>query len=163
MEETRYYGIYRAVVMSAKDPQGLNRLKIKVPQVLGDVQTDWVWNIEGVSYEYEMPDVGQGVWAMFIAGDVDQPVWVGTAGKPLKKNWQTYLKTMPKATYPNSIKTTKSARGLTQFDLIETIITMAQKIKTLEDEVDVLQSQMTTAQNNISNLQGRVSALESNP
>jgi hypothetical protein len=163
VEDTKYYGVYRAVVTASKDPKGLNRLKVQVPQIMGDVQTDWVWNIEGVSYDSEVPEVGQGVWVMFVAGDVDQPIWIGTAGKTKKQRWHTYLKTMPPATYPDSIKTRKSSRNQTQFDLIQTIITMAQKIETLEEDVDVLQSEMDTAQANISNLQNRVSALESNP
>lgn len=47
MHVTDYCGTYRAVVVDNKDPKGLGRLKLMVPQVLGEQVTDWAWPVTG--------------------------------------------------------------------------------------------------------------------
>ena len=76
----RFYGLYRGVVFSNTDPLGQGRLRLKVPQVLADQITDWVWvkNTPGVTSS--PPEVGAGVWVLFEGGDPSFPVFVGTFG-----------------------------------------------------------------------------------
>lgn len=77
----RYYGKYRGVVTDNQDPNNLGRIKAKVPEVLGDVETGWAlpcspYAGNGVGH-YTVPPIGSGVWIEFEAGDVSRPVWSG--------------------------------------------------------------------------------------
>lgn len=74
----RYYGIYAGEVTAVKDPLKKNRLKFKVPQVLGDEPTDWSYGAES---RLGSPKIGQGVYVMFLGGDPSHPIWFGTFGK----------------------------------------------------------------------------------
>lgn len=53
--DKRFYGIYRALVANNADPDGLGRLKLKVPQVLGDAITTWAWPITGSISQSKVP------------------------------------------------------------------------------------------------------------
>jgi len=76
----RFYGVYRGVVASTQDPQGLGRLKLKVPQILANQETEWAWPVEKYGTSTVIPNVGQGVWTMFEGGDPSYPMWIGTFG-----------------------------------------------------------------------------------
>ena len=72
------FGIYRGSVSDNNDPEGLMRLRLVVPQVFGtETVTGWAWPCIGVG-DTDVPDNGAPVWVMFIGGDVEHPVWVGT-------------------------------------------------------------------------------------
>ena len=45
--DKRFYGIYRGIVVDGNDPENRGRIKLKVPQILGDVSTGWAWEIVG--------------------------------------------------------------------------------------------------------------------
>lgn len=47
MHVTDYCGIYRGIVVDNKDPKNLGRVKLMVPQVLGEQVTDWAWPVTG--------------------------------------------------------------------------------------------------------------------
>jgi hypothetical protein len=73
---SRFYGIYRANVVSALDPANRRRLQIQVPDILG---TALVWAEPCVPPKSRaQPHTGSAVWVQFEAGDPDRPVWVGT-------------------------------------------------------------------------------------
>lgn len=55
MHVTDYCGIYRAVVVDNKDPKGLGRVKLMVPQVLGEQVTDWAWPVTGAYSQSKTP------------------------------------------------------------------------------------------------------------
>jgi hypothetical protein len=74
----RHYGIYRGVVTTNSDPENLNRIKVTVPQLTGDAETNWVYPFDN-SYPYT-PAVNSGVWIQFEAGDPSYPVWSGAFG-----------------------------------------------------------------------------------
>jgi len=40
-EDKRFYGIYEGICTNNADPTNKNMIKLKVPQVLGDAETDW--------------------------------------------------------------------------------------------------------------------------
>lgn len=55
MSSPKYYGIYRGKVVNTGDPKGLGRLTLKVPQVLGDQETNWAYPITGVPENRKVP------------------------------------------------------------------------------------------------------------
>lgn len=77
------FGVHYGVVCQNKDPDGLNRIKIRLPWLdNGDVdQTHWaqlVTPMEGNEFGwFTLPDVDDVVAVMFIAGDTSQPVVLG--------------------------------------------------------------------------------------
>jgi uncharacterized protein involved in type VI secretion and phage assembly len=77
----RHFGKYRGTVNDNQDPRNQGRLKVEVPEILGDVVSGWALpclpyagDKSGV---YTVPAVGSGVWVEFEAGDVSRPIWVG--------------------------------------------------------------------------------------
>lgn len=45
--DKRFYGIYRGVVIDSNDPENKGRIRVKVPQILGNAVTGWAWEIVG--------------------------------------------------------------------------------------------------------------------
>lgn len=81
-DTSRHYGKYRGLVTDNQDPKNLGRIRARVPEVLGTVETGWALpalpyasNNEGF---YTIPPAGAGVWMEFEAGDVSRPLWTGT-------------------------------------------------------------------------------------
>jgi hypothetical protein len=54
--DEKYFGLYRGVVVDNGDPKNFGRIKMLVPQVMGEQITDWAWPVGGaisqVSYPY---------------------------------------------------------------------------------------------------------------
>jgi len=77
----RYLGRYRGEVLDVEDPKSIGRVKVKVPEVLGDVDSGWALPAFAATGDgsgiYAVPPVGAGVWVEFEAGDLARPVWVG--------------------------------------------------------------------------------------
>jgi uncharacterized protein involved in type VI secretion and phage assembly len=77
----RHYGKYRGTVTDNSDPRNQGRLKAKVPEILGDVDSGWALPCAPYAGDqtglYTVPAVGAGVWLEFEAGDVSRPIWVG--------------------------------------------------------------------------------------
>jgi uncharacterized protein involved in type VI secretion and phage assembly len=77
------YGLHYGVVCQNKDPDNLDRIKVRFPWLdNGDTdQTHWaqlLTPMEGKKFGwYTLPDVDDVVVVMFIAGDISQPVIVG--------------------------------------------------------------------------------------
>ena len=75
-----HYGIQRAIVKENRDPLNLRRIKVVVPQITGidkDTTTDWVYPVYATA---KPPAIGQGVYILYVAGDPEFPVWIGTFG-----------------------------------------------------------------------------------
>ena len=80
----KFFGKYRATVISNKDPQERGRLQLMIPDVLGSVNSQWAEAcapLAGPSGTmlgiYLVPQIGSSVWAEFEQGDIDYPIWVG--------------------------------------------------------------------------------------
>ena len=41
--DKKFYGIYRGICLDVKDPISKSRIRVKVPQILGEQVTDWAW------------------------------------------------------------------------------------------------------------------------
>jgi uncharacterized protein involved in type VI secretion and phage assembly len=82
LDNTRY-GVQYGVVVQNKDPDGLNRIKVKFPWLDdGDTdQTHWAQlstPMEGNKFGWlALPDIDDAVIVMFVAGDSSQPVILG--------------------------------------------------------------------------------------
>jgi hypothetical protein len=73
--DKRFYGIYRAICIDNEDPEGMGRITMQIPQVLGEAITTWADQITGLPN----PDPGTVVWAMFLGGDPNFPLWIGAS------------------------------------------------------------------------------------
>lgn len=56
MSSNQFFGLYRAVCVANDDPDDKNRIKVKVPQVLGDSVSDWAWPCLPVTSNADHPD-----------------------------------------------------------------------------------------------------------
>lgn len=82
--EKRYWGKYRGIVADDQDPMRLARLKCRVPEIIGDMVTDWASPTVipyggGLNYgAFEVPPIGSAVFVVFESGDVNRPTYGGT-------------------------------------------------------------------------------------
>lgn len=81
--QRKYLGKFRAIVKDNNDPQGLGRVRLLVPSVLGDSETDWAlpcFPYGGGSGQgfIAIPPVDAMVVAEFMEGDVSSPIWTGS-------------------------------------------------------------------------------------
>lgn len=82
MRDNKYYGVYQGVVTNINDEEKRGRIRVKCPDALGaDVESAWCDPMIPVAYDgggdFCIPQVDETVWMMFIAGDVNRPVWMG--------------------------------------------------------------------------------------
>ncbi|MFD0119448.1 phage baseplate assembly protein V [Streptomyces sp. NPDC058320] len=77
----RHLGKYRGTVTDHHDPRNQGRVRVRVPEVLGETESSWA--LPCVPYagngtgSFACPPVGAGVWVEFEAGDVSRPIWTG--------------------------------------------------------------------------------------
>ena len=79
----RRYGKFRGVVSDNRDPEKRGRLKLRVPSVLDQEETDWALPClpygGGTGYGlFLVPPPGAQVWVEFEEGDLHRPLWTGT-------------------------------------------------------------------------------------
>ena len=142
-----FAGVYRATVVNNRDPKKQRRLQVELTTSVGHF-TDWVWPIEPANISTEVPDIGQGVWVHFQAGDHEYPTWSGSFGKHRGKSKRLYIKALSDSvnisTVTSYVKTVKQADGTTEIDLMSTVIAMANALKDHETRIASLESQLTT-------------------
>ena len=88
-DSVKYEGIYRGAVLDNNDPDMLGRIKVNVFGVYRDIAaTDLPWCVPmqpssigaGSGFGlFSVPRIGSIVFVMFEAGDVYQPIYVGSA------------------------------------------------------------------------------------
>lgn len=143
----RYYGLYRGVVKDNKDPDKQRKLKVSVPQTTGNEITGWAWPVEPSSIHTEIPVLGQGVWVVYIGGDPDFPVWIGSYGKNLGKNKLVYIKSLPNTEaltgITDQVILLPNSDGTKEVDLVATILAMANKIKVQRTDYTALALRVT--------------------
>jgi hypothetical protein len=137
----RFYGVYRGSVYDIKDPLNKRRIKVVVPQVLGDFPTEWIWAREDASTKTQVPAVGQGVFVMFEGGDPSHPIWMGTFGKNADSGKHGLIKPLSASTtLQSSIVTATFSDGTIEVDILATLVALANKVHTLETQVAALQA-----------------------
>jgi uncharacterized protein involved in type VI secretion and phage assembly len=77
----RYFGKYRGLVQDVNDPEKLGRLRAQVPGIYENDDSPWAWPavpFAGSNHGLVLlPEVGDGVWIEFEAGDPSLPIWTG--------------------------------------------------------------------------------------
>jgi uncharacterized protein involved in type VI secretion and phage assembly len=78
---TRFYGKYRGKVANAEDPEQLGRIQALVPEIYGEVTSPWAMPaapFAGKQHGFVfIPEIEDGVWIEFEAGDISHPIWTG--------------------------------------------------------------------------------------
>jgi Type VI secretion system/phage-baseplate injector OB domain len=140
-------GVYRATVTNNKDPKKQRRLQVELTTSVGH-STEWIWPMEPANISTEVPDIGQGVWVHFQAGDHEYPVWFGVFGKHKGKSKRLYVKALLNSVNISNltsyIKTKKQPDGTTEIDLMDTLIAMANKLKDHETRIVTLEGKSHT-------------------
>jgi hypothetical protein len=77
----RYFGKYRGLVHEVPEDEHLGRIVARVPSVYGDGTSPRAWPavpFAGQDHGFVvLPEVGDGVWIEFEAGDPSKPIWTG--------------------------------------------------------------------------------------
>ncbi len=151
-DSTKFFGLYRAIVIDNKDPEGHRRLKVKIPQLNDSDVTNYCWPQEVSSTRSQVPNIGEGVWVQFEGGDPSYPIWSGTFGKP-QKDKRINIKVLPDTTSLSGIQDThivteRTANGTTEVDLVATLLAMANRIKTLETALALVRTTLATRTSN---------------
>jgi uncharacterized protein involved in type VI secretion and phage assembly len=81
MNNGRFFGKYRGMVLNNIDPMQMGRLQVQVPDVTGLAPATWAMPcapVAGIQNGlFALPAIGSGVWVEFEQGSIDHPVWVG--------------------------------------------------------------------------------------
>lgn len=81
-EGPRFYGKYRATVVSNLDPQTQGRIQVQLGDRYGLFPATWAMPSvafagKGMAGMVALPPVASMVWVEFEAGDPDYPIWSG--------------------------------------------------------------------------------------
>jgi len=72
-------GLYRGTCLDNMDPMARGRVRVRVPEALGDRDSAWALPCRALGAPGGAPPaVGSAVWVMFEAGDPNRPVVLGT-------------------------------------------------------------------------------------
>jgi uncharacterized protein involved in type VI secretion and phage assembly len=76
-----YFGKYRGLIKNVDDPLKIGRVTATVPEIYGEEECPWALpavpfagNKHGLVL---IPEVNDGVWIEFEAGDISRPIWTG--------------------------------------------------------------------------------------
>jgi len=86
-QATKYWGKYRGHVTDTEDPERRGRIRVTVPSVLGDSDSQWAEPAfpygGGSNYGFvAVPPVDSAVIVEFLEGDASAPIWTGTFWRP---------------------------------------------------------------------------------
>ncbi|OQX17040.1 MAG: hypothetical protein BWK76_10880 [Desulfobulbaceae bacterium A2] len=80
----RHFGKHRGIVREVGADDNLGRIKALVPAVYGEEETALSpWALPCVPFAGQdhglvlVPEIGDGVWIEFEAGDISRPIWTG--------------------------------------------------------------------------------------
>ena len=81
--DQKRYGKYRGFVSNNADPEKRGRLKLYIPSVMGDQESDWALPclpFGGLAEQglFVVPEINAQVWVEFEEGDPQRPIWTGT-------------------------------------------------------------------------------------
>lgn len=109
--QRRAWGKYRGFVVDNQDPQKMARVKLRVPALLGEAETDWALPClpcGGLANQgfFAVPQVGAQLWVEFEGGSLDHPIWTGTF-------WQAAGDIPPEVQDPPTTTLLRSPQGHT--------------------------------------------------
>lgn len=128
----RYYGVYAGQVTANKDPLKKNRLKFKVPQVLGNEPTDWSY---GTDPRFGVPKIGQGIYVLFLGGDPSHPIWCGVIGKGKGAGKPGLMENFTGST--SGLILTVAPDGSSSVDVLKTLASFQVRIAQLEADMPI--------------------------
>ena len=80
-QRTRHFGKYRGIVRDISDPEDQCRIRASVPAIYDEQDSPWALPslpFAGPQHGLVLlPEVGDGVWIEFEAGDISRPIWSG--------------------------------------------------------------------------------------
>ena len=79
--DARFYGVAMAIVTNNKDPDGLARVKVRLPWISDDVESDWARVVSPMAGAgrglYILPEVDDEVLVAFEHGNPSTPYVLG--------------------------------------------------------------------------------------
>ncbi len=81
-KRNHFFGKYRGIVKEVGDDAELGYIKAIVPAIYGD-EIESPWAVPSVPFAgaghglVALPEVDDGVWIEFEAGDISRPIWTG--------------------------------------------------------------------------------------
>jgi len=81
-QRSRFFGKYRGSVKTVGEEENLGYIKVLVPEIYGDTEES-PWAAPAVPFAgaghglAAFPEVDDGVWIEFEAGDISRPIWTG--------------------------------------------------------------------------------------
>lgn len=76
-----FLGKFRGVVTDNTDPLMIGRIRARVPDVMGAIESGWALPCAPFGGDkmgfFAVPATGTGVWIEFEHGDPDHPIWSG--------------------------------------------------------------------------------------
>lgn len=94
-DRSRIYGVVVGVVTNNKDPEGMGRVKVKLPRISGEDESNWARVITLMAGKemgaFFLPEVEDEVLVAFEHGDINLPyvigsLWNGVDTPPLKND-----------------------------------------------------------------------------
>jgi len=80
--ESKIYGVVTGIVIDNKDPEEMGRVKVKIPRISGDEESNWArvasfmgGNDRGAVF---LPEVNDEVLVVFEFGDINMPYIIGS-------------------------------------------------------------------------------------
>lgn len=80
--ESKIYGVVVGIVTNNKDPEGLGRVKVKIPRISGEDESNWARVVSFMAGKergaFFLPDVDDEVLVAFEYGNINIPYIVGS-------------------------------------------------------------------------------------
>jgi len=77
-DKVKFIGTYRGFVSRIDDPDKQFRIKARIPEVFGSVESNWALPcFPGGAKDPRLPEIGQMIWVEFEKGDPNFPIWKG--------------------------------------------------------------------------------------
>ena len=80
-ERTKYFRSYIGKVVDVQDPLGRGRVLVQVPELGWNTNASAAWCWSRDLHGLKVPEVGEWVEVHFVAGNPDQPVYLGQAAE----------------------------------------------------------------------------------
>ncbi|HEY9245246.1 MAG TPA: phage baseplate assembly protein V [Candidatus Methanoperedens sp.] len=81
-QESRIYGVVAGIVINNRDPEKLGRVKVKIPRISGDEESNWARVVSFMGGKergaFFLPEVDDEVIVAFEYGDINMPYVIGS-------------------------------------------------------------------------------------